>query len=189
MDRGGASALSTTEWPHRQKTQEAQMASPGTSDIELEWVRQLEDYVQEVLRSRATRDVNALQEERTTFGQHAADVLAARAGSWTFILSFLAVLGLWITVNIVVLVHHWDPYPFILLNLVLSCLAAIQAPIIMMSQQRQATRDRLQAETDYQVNVKAEILLEHLTKEVEEIKWLVGAASRTGIPPDSARRP
>ena len=146
------------------------MESPGTSDDELEWLRQLEDYVAEVLRSRASRDVNALQEERTTFGQHAADVLAEKAGSWTFILSFLAVLGLWITLNIVVLVHRWDPYPFILLNLVLSCLAAIQAPIIMMSQQRQATRDRLQAESDYQVNVKAEILLEHLTKEVEETK-------------------
>jgi uncharacterized membrane protein len=152
------------------------MESPGTSDDELEWLRQLEDYVAEVLRSRASRDVNALQEERTTFGQHAADVLAEKAGSWTFILSFLAVLGLWITLNIVVLVHRWDPYPFILLNLVLSCLAAIQAPIIMMSQQRQATRDRLQAESDYQVNVKAEILLEHLTKEIEEIKRIVGPA-------------
>ena len=94
----------------------------------------------------------------------------------TFMLSFLAVLGVWIAINITVLVHHWDPYPFILLNLVLSCLAAIQAPIIMMSQQRQATRDRLQAESDYQVNVKAEILLEHLTKEIEEIKLIVGPA-------------
>jgi len=164
------------------------MENPGTSDIEMEWVRQLEDYVAEVLRSRASRDVNALQEERTTFGQHAADVLAAAAGSWTFILMFVAVLGLWITINIVVLVHHWDPYPFILLNLVLSCLAALQAPVIMMSQKRQATRDRLQAESDYQVNVKAEILLEHLTKEVEEIKWLLVPAADTGDSPDSARR-
>ncbi len=158
------------------------MESSSTSEIELEWVRQLEDYVQEVLRSRASRDVNALQEERTTFGQHAADVLAAKAGSWTFILSFLGVLGLWITVNTVVLVRHWDPFPFILLNLVLSCLAAIQAPVIMMSQQRQATRDRLQAESDYQVNVKAEILLEHLTKEVEEIKLLVAPTSGRRTP-------
>lgn len=158
------------------------MESSSTSEIELEWVRQLEDCVQEVLRSRASRDVNALQEERTTFGQHAADVLAAKAGSWTFILSFLGVLGLWITVNTVVLVRHWDPFPFILLNLVLSCLAAIQAPVIMMSQQRQATRDRLQAESDYQVNVKAEILLEHLTKEVEEIKLLVAPTSGRRTP-------
>jgi uncharacterized membrane protein len=158
------------------------MESPGTSDSQLAWLRQLEDYVAEVLRNRASRNVNALQEEHTTFGQHAADVLAAKAGSWTFILSFLAVLGVWIGVNIVVLVHHWDPYPFILLNLVLSCLAAIQAPIIMMSQQRQATRDRMQTESDYQVNVKAEILLEHLTKEVEEIKLMVGPAPVAGDP-------
>jgi uncharacterized membrane protein len=134
------------------------------------WLDELEDYVLEVLRSRAARDVNALQEAHTTAGQRAADTLAAMAGSWTFILSFLAVLGIWIAINVVGLIHHWDPYPFILLNLLLSCLAAIQAPVIMMSQQRQAARDRLQAESDYQVNVKAEILLEHLTKEVEEIK-------------------
>ena len=86
------------------------------------------------------------------------------------------------------LFRHWDPYPFILLNLVLSCIAAIQAPVIMMSQQRQATRDRLQADSDYRVNVKAEILLEHLTKEVEEIKWHLVPASDAGVPPDSAPR-
>ena len=148
------------------------MESPSTSDSELEWLRELEDYVQKVLRNRASRNVNALQEERTTFGQHAADVLAEKAGSWTFILGFVGVLAVWITLNTVFLLfHRWDPYPFILLNLVLSCIAAIQAPVIMMSQQRQATRDRLQADTDFRVNVKAEILLEHLTKEVEEIKW------------------
>jgi len=136
------------------------MERPSTSYIDVEWVQRLEDYVAEVLSSRASRDVNALHQERTTFGQHAADVLAAAAGSWTFIL----------------------------LNLVLSCLAALQAPVIMMSQKRQATRDRLQAESDYQVNVKAEILLEHLTKEVEEIKWLLVPAADTGDSPDSARR-
>jgi uncharacterized membrane protein len=146
------------------------MADNGRSDGDLVWVSKLEEYVQDVLRGRAARDINALQEARTTLGQRAADALAAKAGSWTFILSFLAALGVWIAVNIVGFVHHWDPYPFILLNLLLSCLAAIQAPVIMMSQQRQAARDCLQAESDYQVNVKAEILLEHLTKEVEEIK-------------------
>jgi uncharacterized membrane protein len=146
------------------------MADNGRSDDDLVWVSELEEYVQDVLRGRAARDVNALHEARTTLGQRAADALAAKAGSWTFILSFLAALGVWIAANIVGFVQHWDPYPFILLNLLLSCLAAIQAPVIMMSQQRQAARDRLQAESDYQVNVKAEILLEHLTKEVEEIK-------------------
>jgi len=149
------------------------MERPSTSYIDVEWVQRLEDYVTEVLSSRASRDVNALHQERTTFGQHAADVLATKAGSWTCIIAFLGVLGVWILMNVVVLIRHWDPYPFILLNLMLSCIAAIQAPVIMMSQQRQATRDRLQADSDYQVNVKAEILLEHLTKEVEEIKLLV----------------
>jgi uncharacterized membrane protein len=146
------------------------MADNGRSGDDLIWVNELEDYVQDVLHGRAARDINALQEARTTLGQRAADTLAATAGSWTFILCFLAALCFWIAVNIVGFVHHWDPYPFILLNLLLSCVAAIQAPVIMMSQQRQAARDRLQAESDYQVNVKAEILLEHLTKEVEEIK-------------------
>jgi uncharacterized membrane protein len=165
------------------------MESPDTSDLDLAWVQQLEDYVQAELRIRASRDVNALQEGRTTFGQHAADVLAEKAGSWTFILSFLGVLGLWISLNtFFVLFRHWDPYPFILLNLVLSCIAAIQAPVIMMSQQRQASRDRMQADSDYRVNVKTEILLEHLTKEVEEIKWCVAPASSAGSSPDSAVR-
>ena len=152
------------------------MADDDRPGDDLVWVADLEDYVQDVLHGRAARDVNALQEARTTLGQRAADALAATAGSWTFILCFLAALGIWIAINIVGFIHHWDPYPFILLNLLLSCLAAIQAPIIMMSQQRQAARDRLQAESDYQVNVKAEVLLEHLTKEVEEIKRRLPAA-------------
>jgi uncharacterized membrane protein len=123
------------------------MAGNGGSDDDLVWVSDLEDYVQAVLHGRAARDVNALQEARTTLGQRAADSLAATAGSWAFILCFLPALGIWIAVNIVGFIHHWDPYPFILLNLLLSCLAAIQAPVIMMSQQRQAARDRLQAES------------------------------------------
>lgn len=157
------------------------MESPNSADIDLAWVQQLEDYVQAELRSRASRDVNALHEERTTFGQHAADVLAEKAGSWAFILGFVGVLALWIALNsILVLFRHWDPYPFILLNLVLSCVAAVQAPVIMMSQQRQAARDRLQADSDYRVNVKAEILLEHITKEVEEIKLRVAHSGEKG---------
>jgi uncharacterized membrane protein len=146
--------------------EEAQMESPGTSDIELAWVQQLEDCVQEVLRSRASRDINALQEERTTFGEHAADVLAAKAGSWTFILSFLAVLGLWIAINTVLLIRHWDPYPFILLNLVLSCLAAIQAPVIMMSQNRQDKKDRLRSELDFDVNRRTHVEIQGLAHRI-----------------------
>jgi uncharacterized membrane protein len=103
---------------------------------------------------------------KRTFGQKAADAVTKWAGSWTFILSFFIVLGLWISANIFMWINQWDPYPFILLNLVLSCLAAIQAPIILMSQNRQAQRDRIRAEFDYRVNKKAE-------KEIQEIKKIL----------------
>ncbi len=103
---------------------------------------------------------------KRTFGQKAADAVTKWAGSWTFIFGFFIVLGLWISANIFMWVNKWDPYPFILLNLVLSCLAAIQAPIILMSQNRQAQRDRIRAEFDYRVNKKAE-------KEIQEIKRIL----------------
>ena len=101
-----------------------------------------------------------------TFGQKASDKLSKWAGSWTFILSFFVFLGLWMVANVLMWVKQWDPYPFILLNLVLSCLAAIQAPIILMSQNRTAQRDRLKAEFDYKVNRTAE-------KEIREIKSIL----------------
>lgn len=106
-----------------------------------------------------------------TFGQKAADGLTKWAGSWTFIITFLVIIALWMYFNVQIMIQYhlgkpWDPYPFILLNLVLSCLAAIQAPIILMSQNREAQRDRIKAEHDYQINKKAE-------KEIEEIKKLL----------------
>lgn len=91
-----------------------------------------------------------------TFGQKAADKLTKWAGSWTFILGFLFFLMIWIVVNVYAWIKTWDPYPFILLNLCLSCLAALQAPIILMSQNRANQRDRQRAEYDYAVNRKAE---------------------------------
>ena len=102
---------------------------------------------------------------KRTFGQKAADILTVFAGSWTFIILFTFVLVFWIILNTVWIIfwRSWDPYPFILLNLLLSCLAAIQAPIILMSQNRQSQKDRLRAEYDYEVNKKAE-------KEIREIK-------------------
>jgi len=130
----------------------------------------LETEVSELLLNRKAADVNALHEERLTVGDRMADSLANAAGSWRFICAFLAVLVLWIALNLVAAVHHWDPYPFILLNLVLSCIAALQAPVIMMSQNRLESRDRLRAENDFEVNVKAELLLEHLTQEIETLK-------------------
>lgn len=146
-------------------------------------LRELEHRVGELLTRRASRDTNAVLQDRLTFGHRAADMLAAAAGSWGFIYSFAAVLGLWVVLNSVAAVRHWDPYPFILLNLFLSCLAAIQAPVILMSQNRQESRDRIRAENDYEVNVKAEILLEHLTHEVEELKRMLASL---GAPTDQS---
>ena len=109
-------------------------------------------------------NINLQFEGKQTFGQRIADRVAAVGGSWAFIGGFGLVLLVWITLNSMLALRHaaFDPYPFILLNLVLSCLAAIQAPIIMMSQNRQAARDRLHAEQDYQVNLKAELQIHHM---------------------------
>jgi len=105
-----------------------------------------------------------------TFGQKAADWIAKWAGSWTFILGFLVVLILWMVLNTsMVMFGIWDKYPFILLNLVLSTLAALQAPVILMSQNRQAQKDRIKAEYDYRVNRKAERGIEEILKRVKNI--------------------
>ena len=105
--------------------------------------------------------------------QRAADFIAHWGGSWTFIFSLFFIMFVWIIMNVVVLVNRYDPYPFILLNFVLSTLAAIQAPIILMSQNRQAERDRLNAHYDYQVNRKAEREIRDLRKDLKEIKALL----------------
>ncbi len=97
-----------------------------------------------------------------TLGQRAADAIARFAGSWAFIFSFTGVLVLWMAGNVLLASGAFDPYPFILLNLVLSCVAAIQAPLIMMSQNRQEEKDRRRAENDYKVNLKTEIMIEDL---------------------------
>ena len=105
----------------------------------------------------------------TSFGQRAADAIAKFAGSWAFIGAFVGVLLCWMILNILLAAKAFDPYPFILLNLVLSCVAAIQAPLIMMSQNRQEEKDRRRAENDYKVNLKTEILIEDLYKKVNRI--------------------
>lgn len=104
-----------------------------------------------------------------TLGQKAADTIAKFAGSWAFIFSFTAILILWMIVNVLLAANAFDPYPFILLNLVLSCVAAIQAPLIMMSQNRQEEKDRRRAENDYKVNLKTEIMIEDLYDKVNII--------------------
>ena len=109
------------------------------------------------------------RKEKYTLGQRAADTIAKFAGSWAFIFSFTGVLVLWMVVNVILAAKAFDPYPFILLNLVLSCVAAIQAPLIMMSQNRQEEKDRQRAENDYKVNLKTEIMIEDLYDKVNAI--------------------
>lgn len=109
------------------------------------------------------------EKEKYTLGQRAADKIAKFAGSWAFIFSFTGVLILWMVANTVLATKAFDPYPFILLNLVLSCVAAIQAPLIMMSQNRQEEKDRHRAENDYKVNLKTEIMIEDIFDKVTAI--------------------
>ena len=109
------------------------------------------------------------EKEKYTLGQRAADTIAKFAGSWAFIFSFAGVLILWMVANVILATKAFDPYPFILLNLVLSCVAAIQAPLIMMSQNRQEEKDRHRAENDYKVNLKTEIMIEDLYDKVKAI--------------------
>jgi uncharacterized membrane protein len=105
-----------------------------------------------------------------TFGEKIADSFAKFGGSWTFIISFLMIMALWIIVNIKLLSHPFDRYPFILLNLVLSCLAALQAPVIMMSQNRQETKDREHADSDYKINILAEQEIRILHEKLDRLQ-------------------
>lgn len=149
-----------------------------------------EKYVSELLR-KETGQLNALQAEviesihhnkilsdpiepelveLSTFGQRLSDKIAGFGGSWTFILSFFTVLLVWMVVNVTLLSNRaFDPYPFILLNLILSCLAAIQAPIIMMSQNRKEQKDRIRGENDYKINLKAELEIKMLHEKMDHI--------------------
>lgn len=126
---------------------------------------------EEVLALLANRKISVRpdSEKKYTLGQRAADAIAKFAGSWAFIFSFASVLILWMVVNAILATKAFDPYPFILLNLVLSCVAAIQAPLIMMSQNRQEEKDRRRAENDYKVNLKTEIMIEDLYDKVNAI--------------------
>jgi len=130
---------------------------------------------QEVVQSLADHETLAENIEaefagHRTFGERLSDHLASFGGSWTFIMIFGLVLLVWMAFNVIVVTRdQFDPYPFILLNLVLSCLAAIQAPIIMMSQKRQEAKDRLRSENDYRVNLKAELEIRHLHEKIDHI--------------------
>ncbi len=110
---------------------------------------------------------NSDSEEKMSFGQKASDAVAKFAGSWAFIFSFIAVMVIWMVLNIVLAQRAFDAYPFILLNLVLSCIAAVQAPLIMMSQNRQEAKDRKRAENDYRINLKSELIIDDLHRKLD----------------------
>ncbi len=140
----------------------------------------LSAYDKEVLDSIIEKDIlskniNDEAVKNLTFGEKLSDKLAQFGGSWPFIIIFGSFLLVWMLINLFLLtVHPFDPYPFILLNLVLSCLAAIQAPVIMMSQNRQENKDRLRARNDYQVNLKAEIEIRQLNDKVDHLMLQLG---------------
>jgi uncharacterized membrane protein len=137
-------------------------------------------------RTYVARNLNQVFEDRQTFGQRLADRVAVVGGSWAFIAGFGVFLAIWAGVNVAVLADHaFDPYPFVFLNLLLSMLAALQAPIIMMSQNRQAAKDRLAAALDYEVNVKSETAIselhdkvDRLTAQIEQLASMQAASLR-----------
>jgi len=121
---------------------------------------------QRLVQTRASRNPNDVIDEESTFGERIADTVARFGGSWTFIISFGIVLSTYTAINVILRGKAWDPYPFILLNLFLSMLASIQAPVIMMSQNRQDTKDRLRSELDYDVNRRAESEIQALSSKL-----------------------
>jgi uncharacterized membrane protein len=129
---------------------------------------------QQLVRLRATRNANEMIEDQATFPQHLADSVVKFGGSWTFIIGFAVVFGIYTVINLALGRSAWDPYPFILLNLMLSLLAAIQAPVIMMSQNRQDARDRLRNELDYSVNRRAESEIQGLSRKLNLIGEQMG---------------
>ena len=133
----------------------------------------LEEGVLESLKQQdlMSKEIHTDFEGKLTLGQKLADGIATFGGSWTFLISFFTFLLIWIAINsiLLLLTKPFDPYPFILLNLLLSCLAAIQAPVIMMSQNRQEAKDRVRAEHDYQINLKAELEIRHLHEKVDHL--------------------
>jgi CRP/FNR family cyclic AMP-dependent transcriptional regulator len=129
---------------------------------------------QQLVRSRVTRNANDLIEEQETHGERIADAVARFGGSWAFIISFGLVLSVYTAINVVLGKSAWDPYPFILLNLFLSMLAAIQAPVIMMSQNRQDKKDRLRSELDFEVNRRAELEIQGVAQKLNLLGEKIG---------------
>jgi uncharacterized membrane protein len=171
---------------HPQVTAEDYISTDALNDMRADYVEaaleeeggklsQLEREVIESLREHEILSASPDEDEallHRTFGERVADGIATFGGSWKFILMFLAFLAVWILLNMLIFWHYGkapDEYPFILLNLVLSCVAALQAPVIMMSQKRQEKRDRHHAQADYQINLKAELEIRHLHEKLDHL--------------------
>ena len=127
-----------------------------------------EEVIDLLIKEKVSRNINTLHKDRLSLGGKMADKLAKFVGSWRFVLIFIGLMVLWIAFN-AAFPWPFDAYPFILLNLMLSCVAAIQAPIIMMSQNRQEEKDRLRSQNDYKVNVKSEVIVEDLHKKLDQL--------------------
>lgn len=125
-----------------------------------------EEILHLLIREKVSKNVDAVEKKQETFGDRASDKMAKFVGSWGFVIAFIVILIVWIVANQFIKAP-FDPYPFILLNLALSCVAAIQAPIIMMSQNREEVKDRLRAQNDYMVNIKSELIVEDLHKKID----------------------
>lgn len=182
LDRGerSSSATATTDVHlHRLSSDDFQTFLTDHPDAAIDVICEIAQRMRQtnlLVTQRASRNINVEMEEKLTIGQRIADRVASFGGSWTFIIIYLAALITWMAINTFVLIHYgkgeegaqFDPYPYILLNLMLSMTAALQAPIIMMSQNRAAEKDRLAAEQDFKVNLKSEIMLEELVRKQRE---------------------
>ena len=182
LDRGerSSSATATTDVHlHRLSSDDFQTFLTEHPDAAIDVICEIAQRMRQtnlLVTQRASRNINLEMEEQATIGQRVADKVASFGGSWTFIIIYLTFLIAWMAFNTFVLVHYgrgeegaqFDPYPYILLNLMLSMTAALQAPIIMMSQNRAAEKDRLAAEQDFKVNLKSELMLEELVRKQRE---------------------
>jgi uncharacterized membrane protein len=193
LDRGERSSSATALTDihlHRLSSDDFQKFLMEHPDISIDVICEIAARMRQtnlLVSQRAARNINVQMEERATIGQRVADKVASFGGSWTFIIIYVAFLVSWMAINSFILLHYghgengaqFDPYPYILLNLMLSMTAALQAPIIMMSQNRAAEKDRLAAEQDFKVNLKSELMLEELIRKQRERDVQMGELNRT----------
>jgi CRP/FNR family cyclic AMP-dependent transcriptional regulator len=195
LDGGNRSATVTTTQPtrtlvlKRDHLLDLLMKRPHMAQDMMLWLVKRIRRTDGLLRRRVSRDPNEVIEERETLGNRVADKVASFGGSWTFISLFGFVLAAWVILNSVLLRENaFDVYPYILLNLFLSMLAAIQAPIIMMSQNRQDAKDRIRSELDYQVNLKAELEVTEVLRRMDSVQEVL-AELRSGLQGEPTKRP